>query len=139
MDKLWTVLRREYLSRVKTKGFIIGTILLPLFMLAMFVVPVLMMFLKSDKPKNIEVIDQTGEVFDSLYVALDEKNDAGQRLYNLIKRTAPPESLETEKKILSAKIDLGKLDGYIIIPDAVFEEAAAEYYGKAVSNEFENN
>jgi ABC-2 type transport system permease protein len=138
MDKLWTVLRREYLSRVKTKGFIIGTILLPLFMLAIFVVPALLMFLKSDKPKHIEVIDQTGEVFDSLFVALDEKNDAGQRLYNFTKHEASPENLEAEKKALSVKVDAGELDGYLIIPDWVFEGKAAEYYGKTVSNEFEN-
>jgi ABC-2 type transport system permease protein len=138
MDKLWTVLRREYLSRVKTKGFIIGTILMPLFMLAMFVVPALMMLLKSDKPKTIEVIDLTGEVFDSLRVALGEKNDAGQRLYNLVEREVPPEDLETEKKALSAKVDGGALDGYIIVPDLVFQGQSAEYYGKTVSNEFEN-
>jgi len=138
MDKMWTVLRREYLSRVKTKGFIIGTILMPLLMLAMFVVPALLMFLKSDKPKQLLVIDQTGEVFDSLYVALDKKNEAGERLYNFIKREAATTDLAAAKDSLSGKVDKGELEGYIIIPAAVFEEGAAEYYGKTVSNQFEN-
>jgi ABC-2 type transport system permease protein len=138
MNKMWTVLRREYLSRVKTKGFIIGTILLPLFMVAMFVVPVLLVFLKSDKPKQIVVVDQTGEVFDSLSVALDEKNEAGQRLYNFIKREVASEELAAVKDSLSAQVDRGEWDGYIIIPASVFDDGAAEYYGKTVSNEREN-
>ncbi len=138
MDKMWTVLRREYLSRVKTKGFVIGTILLPLFMLAMFVVPILLIFLQSDESKQIVVIDQTGEVFDSLYVALGEKNDAGQRLYNFIKQDVQSEELEPAKKSLSARVDNGELNGYIIIPPTVFESGAAEYYGKNVSNDREN-
>jgi ABC-2 type transport system permease protein len=118
---MWTVLRREYLSRIKTKGFIIGTIIMPLFMAAMFVVPVLLVFLKSGKPKQIVVLDQTGAVFDSLYAALDEKNDAGQRLYNFLERETPPEELEAVKKTLSASVDRGELDGYIIIPASVSE------------------
>ncbi|MCI0692657.1 ABC transporter permease [candidate division KSB1 bacterium] len=139
MDKMWTVLRREYLSRVKTKGFIIGTITLPLFMLAMFVVPVLLVFLKTDESKDIVVVDQTGAVFDSLYAALDETNEAGKRLYNFIKQDVLAAELDTVKASLSARVDRGGLDGYIIIPAAVFDSAAAEYYGKNVSNEIEND
>ena len=33
MRQIWVVLRREYLERVKTKGFIIGTIAIPLLMI----------------------------------------------------------------------------------------------------------
>ncbi|MDZ7360849.1 MAG: ABC transporter permease [candidate division KSB1 bacterium] len=139
MSKMWTVLRREYLARVKTKGFIIGTIVLPLVMLAMFVVPVLLVFLKSDESKQIVVIDQTGVVFDSLYAALDETNEAGQRLYNFVQQQVPDEELETAKKSLSARVNKGEIDGYIIIPRSVFENGSAEYYAKNVSNEIEND
>ena len=137
MNKMWTVLRREYLSRVKTKGFILGTILMPLFILALFVVPVMLIFLKSDKSKQIAVIDQTGEVFDSLQAVLDKRNETGQRLYNLIEHRVRPEKLETEKKFLSVGVDRGEWDGYILIPASVFEGSTVEYYSKNVSNEFE--
>ena len=138
MNKMWTVLRREYLSRIKTKGFIIGTIIMPLFMAGIFVVPILLLFLKSDKSKQIVVIDQTGAVFDSLYAVLDETNEAGKRLYSFIEREASAEELEAMKDSLSASVDRGELDGYIVIPTTVFQEGAAEYYGKNVSNESEN-
>jgi ABC-2 type transport system permease protein len=138
MDKMWTVLRREYLSRVKTKGFVIGTILLPVFMLAMIILPGLLMFLKSDKPKQIAVVDQTGEIFDSLLVALNEKNEAGQRLYNLTKREVRPEDLEAVKKLLSESVDKNEIAGYLVIPAAIYEDGGADYYGKSVTNFREN-
>jgi ABC-2 type transport system permease protein len=139
MDKMWTVLRREYLSRVKTKGFIIGTIALPLFMVAIFVVPVLLVFLESGESKQIAVIDQTGVVFDSLYAAFAEKNEAGERLYDFSKHEVQVGQLDAARKFLSESVDKNELDGYIIIPAAVFEGEAAEYYGKSVSNEREND
>lgn len=136
MNKMWTAMRREYLSRVKTKGFIIGTILFPVFLGVMFVVPALMASLKSDKPKQIAVIDQTGEVLDSLSVALSDKNEAGERLYNLVPYDA--HDLEATKNTLSATVEAGGLDGYIIIPAAIFDQGVAEYYGKSVTNFGEN-
>ncbi len=136
MNKMWTALRREYLSRVKTKGFIIGTILFPVFLAVMFVVPTLMMLIKSDKPKQIAVIDQTGEILDSLRVSLSDKNEAGDLLYNLIPHDA--EDLEAAKNTLSVSVEAGGLDGYIIIPATIYEEGVAEYYGKSVTNFQEN-
>src|SRR3954447_20080583 len=39
MDKFLAVFKREYLERVRTRAFIIGTIAVPLFMAAIFLVP----------------------------------------------------------------------------------------------------
>ncbi|MDZ7289877.1 MAG: ABC transporter permease [candidate division KSB1 bacterium] len=138
MKKMWTVLRREYLSRVKTKGFVIGTILLPLFMLAIFILPTLFMFLKSDKPKQIAVIDLTGMVFDSLFVTLSDTNQAGQRLYNFVKHQIAAEDLEATKERLRAAVNQKGLDGFIVIPANIFEDGTAEYQAKSVSNFREN-
>jgi ABC-2 type transport system permease protein len=30
MHKLWLIIKREYITRVKTKGFVIGTLIVPL-------------------------------------------------------------------------------------------------------------
>ncbi|MDZ7343380.1 MAG: ABC transporter permease [candidate division KSB1 bacterium] len=139
MDKMWTVWRREYLSRIKTKGFIVGTIALPLFMVAIFVGPIFLALLQSGESKQIAVIDQTGVVFDSLYTALAETNEGGERRYNFIKHEVEIGHLEAAKQSLSARVDNNELDGYIVIPAEVVEGAAAEYYSKSVSNERENN
>ena len=59
-SKIGIIIGREYLERVRKKSFIITTLLMPLFMLAMMVAPALIMqFSKSDL-RTIAVIDRTG-------------------------------------------------------------------------------
>jgi ABC-type Na+ efflux pump permease subunit len=43
LDKMLVLARREYLVRVKTKGFWIGLLVLPVIMATLFVVPALVM------------------------------------------------------------------------------------------------
>lgn len=58
MKKIKLIIQREYLSRVKKKTFIIMTILGPILMAAMMIVPVIIAKV-SDKEKNILVLDET--------------------------------------------------------------------------------
>ncbi len=39
MKKVWVIIKREYLIRVRTKAFIIGTIISPLLMLGLILLP----------------------------------------------------------------------------------------------------
>ena len=38
MRKIWLVVKREYLTRVRTKGFILSTVGLPLFSVGIFAI-----------------------------------------------------------------------------------------------------
>ena len=42
MHKLWAVIRREFVARVRTKSFVITTVLGPLLMAVMMVAPALL-------------------------------------------------------------------------------------------------
>ena len=57
--KLWAVIKREYIERVRTKAFVIGTILGPIVMAALMIVPMLAARSRS-KPLRIAVVDWTG-------------------------------------------------------------------------------
>jgi ABC-2 type transport system permease protein len=56
MHKLWAVIRREFSTRVQTKAFVIGTVLGPVIMGFMMVLPVLLASRETDA-KRIVVID----------------------------------------------------------------------------------
>ena len=56
------VIRREFLERVKNKSFIITTILMPVFMLAMMAAPALIMMVAGSEERGITVIDETGTI-----------------------------------------------------------------------------
>jgi ABC-2 type transport system permease protein len=58
MNKIFLILRREYLTRVRKKSFIIMTILGPLLMGSVIVVPYFMSRV-SDEKRNIAVLDES--------------------------------------------------------------------------------
>ena len=66
MRKIISVIKREYIQIVRTKGFIIGTILGPVLMAAFIVVPILVQFISVDKQEKIGVVDLSSEVFKEL-------------------------------------------------------------------------
>jgi len=59
MNKIWLVIQREYLSRVQKKSFIIMTILGPILMAALFIVPVYIATV-SDETKVVGIVDESG-------------------------------------------------------------------------------
>ena len=64
MSALKLIIEREYLSRVRKKSFIIMTILGPLLMSALFVVPILISEMDTEE-KRIVVMDHTGFFMDA--------------------------------------------------------------------------
>ena len=57
MNKLFLIIKREYLSRVRKKSFIIMTLLTPLFMIGIFVIPTLLA-INNDDTSTVAVIDE---------------------------------------------------------------------------------
>ncbi len=66
MKKIFIIIKREYLTRVRKRSFIIMTILGPILMAALFIVPVYIAE-KTDEVKTIGVVDQTGLFFNKFH------------------------------------------------------------------------
>jgi ABC-2 type transport system permease protein len=64
MNHLPLIIKREYLTKVKNKSFIIMTFLSPLIMIALFAVVAYLSQLNNDKQRTISVLDDTGYVSD---------------------------------------------------------------------------
>lgn len=60
MSKISLIIQREYLTRVKKKSFLVMTILGPILMAALMIVPV-WLGMKDQDFQNIEVVDETGQ------------------------------------------------------------------------------
>ncbi|MDE5912090.1 MAG: ABC transporter permease, partial [Muribaculaceae bacterium] len=65
-NKISIIIAREYSERVKKKSFIITTILVPVLMLALSVLPAAIMMFASGDEKTIAVVDDSGLVFGQL-------------------------------------------------------------------------
>ncbi|QHS61014.1 ABC transporter permease [Chitinophaga agri] len=58
MNKIWLIIRREFITRVRKRSFLIVTLLVPLFFAAMIIVPTLLA-INSKEEKRIAVIDDS--------------------------------------------------------------------------------
>ena len=122
--------------RVRTKGFLIGTLLMPVFMLGITLLPVLFANANAEKTVRIAVIDFSQKVIVPLTQRL-EQTRGGQDGGSLFK-IRPVEINETEleetKAQLNKEITDGKLDLFVVIPKEVLETNSIEYYSKNISN-----
>ncbi len=137
--KVITVIKREYITRVKTKGFLASILLMPVMMFIVMVLPSFMMTLqhKSDEIKTFVVFDETGEIFSKMEAALDENpffHHKGKRVYQLIEKPSDFNDNVEAKKQLNRQLEEKEIHGYIEIPQNVFERLRVNYYAKNITN-----
>jgi hypothetical protein len=63
MNKISVIIKREYITRVRKKSFIIMTLLAPVLMAALFVLPTLLMLNEDKDFKKIAVIEDGSDLF----------------------------------------------------------------------------
>ena len=138
MNKIFKILQREYLVVVKTKTFLIGTILAPILMIGVMTLLFFLSQVKSENQKMISVIDETGIIYDEFASNLDDKLSDGRRKYLLYNIEAGHRKLEDIEKELQTDIKIRKISGYIHIPEDVLQNMRTYYYARNVTNFNEN-
>jgi len=136
VDKTLALIKREYIQRVRTKGFLIGTLLLPLFMIVIALLPVLFSEMNAAKKKTIAVVDLSGKIAQPFTKSLSssEKNKLGKSVYRVEHIVVNANELERKKEELNKEVQDGNLDAFLIIPPDIFENNRFEIYEKNVSN-----
>ena len=134
MDKLLVVFRREYLERVRSKWFLVGTLLGPVFFALITVVPILI----SSKTKsssdlaNVIVIDATG-------------SGMGARVAQGLKdrfpdsptpdvRSVDPASVPREEDRATLEVQHKERRGFLVLDTATVAGRAATYAGRNASS-----
>ena len=133
MKKILSVIKREYIQIVRTKGFIIGTVLGPVLMASFIVIPVLLAFISVDKQETIGVVDRSGIVYEELTRKLDDKLSDGQARY-VFKEFNPSQDPDRQKEELYRMILDKEITAFLSIPDNIIEGGAVEYYSEHVSD-----
>src|SRR5262245_29112766 len=75
MKKFLAVIKREYLARVRTRFFIVATIMGPLMLVLFGVVPVYVARMNIGGPTRLAVVDLSGKVYEHFREALMQKTD----------------------------------------------------------------
>jgi ABC-2 type transport system permease protein len=116
MRSIWLIIKREYLTAVKTKAFVITTVLLPLVGIGFFVMIVFLVNHQPTKTFRLAIIDDAGGLASPISRGLDAKLPDGQPQFTVVKaieRPADEDSVETQ---LRAEVLGGKLDAYLLVP-----------------------
>jgi ABC-2 type transport system permease protein len=155
LDNIFVVLKREYLSRVKNKGFWIATLAVPLFASAVTILPTLLIS-KSHTSQTIVVVDATGQgVAEALRAqvaqtaAAKSKEAAAaptrrrglgkgdSRLADFtIETQTPAADPQAQRRELDARVrnGKGKVDAWIWLGPGVLKDEPAEYHARNTTN-----
>lgn len=134
MNAILTVIKREYLTRVKTKGFLISTLIIPVFILAITTIPTLLAVKKTENARHILVVDQSGKIFQQLEYVFSDTNKVGEAIYRFEKVDDLNNDWETQKEALLAKIQNDEADGVLKLPGDIIHTNQMEYYAKSVTD-----
>ena len=138
MRNTWLILRREYLERVRTRSFIVSTILLPAMMIGFMVLPSKMAMLKASGTRRLAIVSANPDVAHAVEAQLqahkarssDEEAESAPA-YSVEVVTTPDEATRSE---LKARIASGSLDGYLWLSDEDIASRHVTYAARETSD-----
>jgi ABC-2 type transport system permease protein len=132
MSELYTVVRREFVERVRSRSFAISTILLPLIVVATYAIPA-MAGGGGGGTRHVVVVDETKDgVGASIAAALQApRADAEATRYQVDRIPGP---LETVRADLTRRVQAEQIDGYLWLPADVVQRGEVTYRARSVSN-----
>lgn len=144
MKKILAVVRREFVERVRTKAFLISTIMLPVFIVLMAVLPGLMMR-GADRTSRVAVVDASSEglgqaVSEALLAEKLGNGPAAPARYSVKVFPASGEQLASVRDGLIARTGFSKdstadrWDGVLVLTDATLASGKLDYYGSNVGS-----
>ncbi|HET9229310.1 MAG TPA: ABC transporter permease [Thermoanaerobaculia bacterium] len=138
-ENIKIVAKREYVQRIRSKGFWIGTVIFPVFMLAMTILPSLLM-MRSRTDHKVVVLDDTGKVAPLLNAekpkgTLLEEAGKQRRMSKLefLRETVQPDRKAQEAALDKRVLDK-EIDAWIRVTSAVITGEPVEYHGRSTSN-----
>src|SRR6185503_12716911 len=143
MKKFLSVVKREYIQRVRAKMFIVSTILLPVVMSLFLLVPAIILSIETP-PMRVAVVDQTGRMYSQIRQALF--NDQQQTVtgnvsagaqrttprrnfsrFNLEEVKATDQSLDQIRASLDQRMRARELEGYVILSPDFLSHGKAQF------------
>jgi ABC-2 type transport system permease protein len=131
MAKLWAVIKREYLERVRSKWFLIATLFGPIFFSAIIIVPAWL----ASRSKvtsdiyNIVILDATGSGFGHR-LAVNIAGDSTNPTRMPIVTNVAPSGLTPAESLATRQVMDNTRNGYVVIDQQTLAGEAARYAGR---------
>jgi ABC-2 type transport system permease protein len=131
---VWVVMRREYLSRVRTRAFWLATLVFPVLILAVFALP--MVFLtRTLGSQRLAIVDETGRVAPRLAARFEGQRQLASEIARFELVVVPPEAdPEAQRRELDRRVLVGDIQAWLHIRSSDLAEDRVEYRSSNVSN-----
>ena len=128
MHNVWLIARREYVERVRTRGFLITTVMIPLIMGALLFGSAFVSS-KSEPGTHIAVVSSDPQLALDLQSELQQQQEtrprsAKQPQFSVDAMDIVPQSAQATRAILDQELNSGDLDGYLWITTAAIPAKA---------------
>ena len=142
MRKTLAVIRREFVERVRTRAFVISTILGPVFMGVLIFLPALLAG-RSTTARSIVLVDASGGQFaDRVTAALSESKigskDSEAPRFHVLRIAAAGRAQEVADSLTGmigrSRGPAGAPDGYLVLTDSALSTGEIHYYGTNVGS-----
>ncbi|MEO5568667.1 MAG: hypothetical protein ABIR92_09250, partial [Gemmatimonadaceae bacterium] len=143
MDKLWVVIKREFMERVRNKWFLIITLLMPVFMAAMILLPAWLAIRSkgSDSLNRVILIDASGVGLGRSVLANLKLDSTAARKSDSLAPSRPelrvvtPAELKAAEDRATAEVTRPRsYAGYLALTDSTLFTGKARYAGRNASS-----
>jgi ABC-2 type transport system permease protein len=134
MKKLWVLIRKEYRTIVRTKGFAIGTVLTPVFLGAMLFLPGLLAQRGESRTSAVGILEVNGERMRSLSdrMVTDTLPNGEPRWHVEYHSIATADTAELMARWTQAALH-DRLDAFIVCDSSIWAGEDVPYYAANVS------
>jgi ABC-2 type transport system permease protein len=132
MSKIFKIIKREFLTKVFTKGFLIGTMLGPIFLLGIMFGPAYFMSVSTEEPMTFRLVDHSGFFIEKVYTTFDDTLKNGQKEY--LFSPIEPSLYNKNPKKYQKDLQDGIIKGILIIPDDIFNNGKMTFISKSLGD-----
>jgi ABC-2 type transport system permease protein len=148
MEKVWVIIKREYLVRVRTRAFAIGTVISPLLLLGLVVLPSFLAERGAGGERNVAVLDQSGDpaLFEGIKSRVEPQGSkngsdsdegfSGSTRFVLTRQigTAEQDPHELIKSQSSESGKKGPEKAFLVLGPRILDDGPPEYHAKNLSD-----
>jgi ABC-2 type transport system permease protein len=134
MEKILVIIKREYFQRVRTRAFLIGTLLPPALLLVISLLPVLLA-MRNSGPRKVVVLDKSAAagLFDAISERVKTAKTGGS-----IELTPVPvpdgEDVDVFRRRLEEGPHADSNSGYLVLRPGILDGAECQYYAPNASD-----
>lgn len=131
MARLWVVIKREYLERVRSKWFLIATLFGPLFFGVLMIVPAWLSIrsVRSTEPGRVTILDATGTALGDRVAERLRGGLFGDTAAARVVTVAPPALAEAES-IATRAVIRKEATGFLVLGPTALRDTSVRYAGR---------